>query len=71
VIQLNGHATPGDTPAKVPIPVRGLEQFCEHLRTKAAPRPEPVLVDTSHTNRNTELNLDDPLGSGRRRIPSN
>ena len=61
VIHLNGHATLDTPPAEVRIPVRGVEAFCNHLRSKETKFPNPSVVDPRYTGRKTDMNLIDPF----------
>ena len=61
VIQLNGHAKPDTPPAEVRTLVRGLQAFCNHLRSIESKFPKPSVVDPRYSGKNTDMNLIDPF----------
>lgn len=61
VIHLNGHAEEDAPISEVRIPVRGLDNYCEYLRSKDAAYPKPSVVDPRYEGRNTDMNIFDPF----------
>ena len=61
VIQLNGHAKPDTPPAEVRTLVRGVQAFCNHLRSIESKFPKPSVVDPRYSGKNTDMNLIDPF----------
>ena len=61
VIHLNGHAAPDAPPAEVRIPVRGVQAFCDHLRSVESKFPKPSVVDPRYLGENTDMNLIEPF----------
>ena len=61
VIQLNGHAKPYTPPAEVRTLVRGVQAFCNHLRSIESKFPKPSVVDPRYSGKNTDMNLIDPF----------
>ena len=51
VIHLNGHATPYTPPAEVRIPVRGVQVFCNHLRSIESKFPKLSAVDPRYSGK--------------------
>ena len=63
VLHLNGHANEQSPTCEVRIPVKGLQQFCDHLHAKQHPFGQPELVDPRYEGRKTDMNLVDPAGN--------
>ena len=61
VIQLNGHAKPDTPPAELRTLVRGVQAFCNHLRSIESKIPKPSVVDPRYSGKNTDMNLIDPF----------
>ena len=61
VIHLNGHATPDTPPADVRIPVRGVQVFCNYLRSIESKFPKPSVVNPRYSGKNTDMNRIDPF----------
>ena len=61
VIQLNGHAKPDTPPAEVRTLVRGVQAFCNYLRSIESKFPKPSVVDPRYSGKNTDMNLIDPF----------
>ncbi|MCH2608607.1 MAG: glyoxalase superfamily protein [Pedosphaera sp.] len=61
VIQLNGHAKPDTPPAEVRTLVRGVQAFCNHLRSIESKFPKPSVVDPRYSGKNTDMNLIAPF----------
>jgi len=63
VIHLDGHADEESPIAEVRVPVRDLEDFCEHLGSKDDDESKPEVVDPRYSGRLTDMNLVDPSGN--------
>ena len=63
VIHLNGHAEDDAPVTEVRIPVRGIDAFCDHLRSKLPSEPKPSLVDPRYEGQGTDMNIYDPSGN--------
>ena len=67
VLHLNGHAEEQSPKCEVRVPVKGLAEYCEHLKVRLkglhAGGEEPEIVDPRYEGRGTDVNIIDPSGN--------
>ena len=63
VVHLDGHADQNTPVAEIRIPVRDLQGYAEHLRSKRPDGHEITPVDPRYEGKPTDLNLVDPAGN--------
>lgn len=63
VIHLNGHADSEAPTSEVRIPVKGLQDYCEHLKEKCQGDEKPEVVDPRYSGENLDMNIYDPSGN--------